>query len=211
MDRNNLLAHVVASWGRTAQEMMAVEECSELIKALCKIPRGGSDEDVIDEIADVQIMIDQLKIIYGEPAVKAVEEKKLERLEKRLNKWLAKRTKPELLSSDFSFDEEIMFDGNKGEEMNGYVMATNKLIARLGLGEDFEVAPDFYALYDPKNMTIAMITIVDSVPEDVSLTHEEKSNLISAFQSYCQAELGLTLTEAWDKYGEETEEDNNVN
>lgn len=36
---------------------MAIEECSELIKALCKLSRGGSADDVIEEIADVHMKI----------------------------------------------------------------------------------------------------------------------------------------------------------
>ena len=88
MDRNNLLALAIQAWGEESQELMAIEECAELTKALCKISRGGSADDVIEEIADVQIMLEQMKIIFGEENVRHAEEKKLQRLEFRLNRWL---------------------------------------------------------------------------------------------------------------------------
>lgn len=49
---------------------MAIEECSELIKAILKFRRSNAkDSDlrdaVIDEIADVQIMLTQLGIIFN--------------------------------------------------------------------------------------------------------------------------------------------------
>lgn len=52
-------------WGVDAQVMMAVEEMSELTKEICKIFRGkGTLDDLADEIADVLITIEQLKLIY---------------------------------------------------------------------------------------------------------------------------------------------------
>lgn len=44
---------------------MAVEEMSELTKEICKIYRGkGTLDDLADEIADVLITLEQLKLIY---------------------------------------------------------------------------------------------------------------------------------------------------
>lgn len=52
-------------WGVDAQVMMAVEEMSELTKEICKIYRGkGTLDDLADEIADVLITLEQLKLIY---------------------------------------------------------------------------------------------------------------------------------------------------
>lgn len=49
---------------------MAIEECSELVKAILKLRRSDEKtaetrEAVIDEIADVQIMLSQLEIIFN--------------------------------------------------------------------------------------------------------------------------------------------------
>lgn len=58
--------YIINTYGKNPQIDMAIEECSELQKALLKERRGkGTVDDIIDEIADVQIMIEQLKIIFN--------------------------------------------------------------------------------------------------------------------------------------------------
>lgn len=64
MREQELYAKAVKLWGETAQAMMVIEECSELIKALCKIFRAEStDDDLIEEMVDVQITLNQLRFI----------------------------------------------------------------------------------------------------------------------------------------------------
>lgn len=58
-----------AKYGNTAQKVKAIEELSELIKALSKdlLKEGIPKENrlnIIDEIADVNIMITQLIIMF---------------------------------------------------------------------------------------------------------------------------------------------------
>lgn len=49
-------------YGIESQELMAIEEMSELTKEICKRRRGNDNrEKIIDEIADVKIMITQLE------------------------------------------------------------------------------------------------------------------------------------------------------
>ena len=85
MDKQNLFETVITKFGFDAQKTMAVEECAELINALCKEKRGrATDEDIITEIADVQIMCDQLAIIYGKEKVRQERLRKLLRLHKRI-------------------------------------------------------------------------------------------------------------------------------
>lgn len=78
----------IATYGKDAQIKMAIEEMAELTQAICKSFRGVDNLDnIIEEIADVEIMLAQLKLIYklnkNEVLVKKVE--KLRRLEERLN------------------------------------------------------------------------------------------------------------------------------
>lgn len=61
----------INTYGNENQELVAIEEMSELTKALLKGRREGADEitpeimqNIIDEIADVKIMVRQLEIIY---------------------------------------------------------------------------------------------------------------------------------------------------
>jgi NTP pyrophosphatase (non-canonical NTP hydrolase) len=62
------------------QTMMAIEEMSELTKEICKTKRGKFDKEHIqEEMADVQIMLWQLGIIFGDPGEWI--NKKMERLE----------------------------------------------------------------------------------------------------------------------------------
>ena len=65
-DRKKVYQAALRKWGADLQTMMAVEEMSELTKEICKIKRGKMDPDAIaDEIADVTIMLEQLREIYG--------------------------------------------------------------------------------------------------------------------------------------------------
>ena len=56
-------------WGLDAQCDQTVEECAELIVALQKYskrsPKTATIEEVIDEIADVEIMLAQMRLALG--------------------------------------------------------------------------------------------------------------------------------------------------
>jgi hypothetical protein len=62
---------------------MVIEEMNELQNELCKYLRGqGNIERIVGELADVEIMLGQAKMLYGiEDQVKAEKERKLEMLE----------------------------------------------------------------------------------------------------------------------------------
>ena len=82
-----LYIEALAKWGPIAQKDMALEELGELIVALQHCWRGrATHDDVIEEIADVYIMCDQMSIIFGKDKVQAKKLEKLIRLQKRLNK-----------------------------------------------------------------------------------------------------------------------------
>lgn len=111
MNTNELFELTVTSFGREAQKAMAMEECSELINALCKEKRGRvTDKDIITEIADVQIMCNQLALIYGKDKVRDEKARKERRLFSRLQeqglipegeslKYPTRRLAPEELTS----------------------------------------------------------------------------------------------------------------
>ena len=78
-------------WGVDAQIKMCIEEMSELTKEFCKYYRKGEmncDSEIksliCEEIADVQNMIDQMQLIFGEEEVEKIRKYKIERTEKRL-------------------------------------------------------------------------------------------------------------------------------
>lgn len=89
MERNEILNRAIDTYGVHTQLDMCLEEMAELAKALLKMRRGGGDlavklASIQEEIADVQIMIDQMRIIFGEESVERAERAKLTRLENRL-------------------------------------------------------------------------------------------------------------------------------
>ena len=62
----DLLQTAIETFGEEAQTVVAIEELSELQKELCKFLRGqGNAEHLAEEMADVQIMFDQLEIMHG--------------------------------------------------------------------------------------------------------------------------------------------------
>ena len=88
--RNDTYNEAVRAYGKQSQLIMAMEEMAELTKELSKNIRGSHNTDAIsEEIADVEIMLEQLKIIYGNrAAVDCVKCAKLDRLAVRLTDGL---------------------------------------------------------------------------------------------------------------------------
>lgn len=91
MTRQDKLLYIVTKYGSKPQEDMAIEECSELQKAILKNRRKPSVEhwgDIVDEIADVEIMLEQLKTIYS--CRREVEERIDYKLDRQINRILGK-------------------------------------------------------------------------------------------------------------------------
>lgn len=77
----------VAHYGKEHQKKKAVEEMGELITALSREQDGrATPADVITEIADVQLMIRQLMIIYGVEKCVNEYERKQRRLLRRIDR-----------------------------------------------------------------------------------------------------------------------------
>ena len=85
MKYEETLQKAILKYGCTAQITMAVEEMAELLNALAKERRGrATQNDIVTEIADVTIMMWQLAIMYGEQAVEMEIERKIKRLQERI-------------------------------------------------------------------------------------------------------------------------------
>ncbi len=93
MDKESIIKKAIETYGIDAQVLMAIEEMSELTKALCKERRTRNCDDlttrskvidnITEEVADVQIMLNQLRYIFG-IETESVETEKLSRLDDRL-------------------------------------------------------------------------------------------------------------------------------
>lgn len=92
MNREHLIyKKAVEKWGVNDQLDQTTEECAELIQSLNKFKRKRGDfEMVVEEVVDVQIMINQVKVIlsniYGKSCIKnkykEIWDKKIERISK---------------------------------------------------------------------------------------------------------------------------------
>lgn len=84
--RCDTYAVAVSVYGKQSQLIMAMEEMAELTKELSKNIRGTRNVPAIsEEIADVEIMLEQLKIIFANRAeVDRHRSEKLKRLSERL-------------------------------------------------------------------------------------------------------------------------------
>lgn len=85
-EHGKVLQQAIETYGKANQVDKTIEEMSELTKALLKERHSnGSVDDIIEEIADVYIMLVQLTMIYKvNPALGDYVEFKIKRLEQRL-------------------------------------------------------------------------------------------------------------------------------
>ena len=81
-----VMTKAIETYGVIPQMVVAMEEMSELTKELCKAYRGnGNPENIAEEIADVEIMLQQLMIIFNaEGDVGRIARAKLKRLNLRM-------------------------------------------------------------------------------------------------------------------------------
>lgn len=65
MDMEMLCTQAVKHFGSDSRILLAIEEMAELQKELCKHSRGRDNYyNIAEEIADVQIMLEQLMIMF---------------------------------------------------------------------------------------------------------------------------------------------------
>lgn len=85
-ERRAVYRRAIETFGEDAQLWMVIEEMSELAKEICKFQRGKhSLVDIADEIADVQIMLEQVTMIFGvDDLVREHMDAKIKRLKERL-------------------------------------------------------------------------------------------------------------------------------
>lgn len=101
-----VLKAAIDKYGNDSQLAVAQEECAELIQAISKLNRAGSSDhpgrtakaamnNLMEETADVGIMLDQIRIMYPSKAYDTIRAQKIARLEKRINQKRSSRKKVE--------------------------------------------------------------------------------------------------------------------
>ena len=92
LEYRSTLREAISRWGEQAQINMLHEEIGELMQAVNKLMRSDSKnygtrrEDLIEEVADVEIMLEQIKLmVSGHAGVHSAKITKLKRLQDRLD------------------------------------------------------------------------------------------------------------------------------
>ena len=84
-NEQEILQKAIDTWGQKRQIWKFGEECCEAAKEVFKMENGlrESAADLIEEIADVSVMVDQMRLIWG-PQIAEARRFKLERLEQKM-------------------------------------------------------------------------------------------------------------------------------
>lgn len=85
MEKEEIYLKLIQKFGVENQCVVAVEELSELQKEVCKMLRKiGNVHNLAEEIADVQIILEQLVLIHNcESEVVLLKQQKLQRVYER--------------------------------------------------------------------------------------------------------------------------------
>ena len=90
----NTYERALKTWGKEPQMLQVIEEMSELTKEILKNINRHKDNvaELIEETADVEIMLEQLKYCYNiHKQVDDYKKDKLKKIEKRLDDWSAQK------------------------------------------------------------------------------------------------------------------------
>lgn len=86
-ERQQAYQKFIDNWGVTQQLVMVLEECSELQKEITKYIRGnGNLSNLEEEIADVEIMLEQLKYIFNLTSIDVMKQIKIARAMRTLER-----------------------------------------------------------------------------------------------------------------------------
>jgi NTP pyrophosphatase (non-canonical NTP hydrolase) len=91
---DDVLRQAVNTWGMKSQIQMAQEECAELIVALSHYQRNPTDAtfcDVVNELADVKIMVAQMELLFGQTEVAIKIGEKMAGLQEKLRIAMVER------------------------------------------------------------------------------------------------------------------------
>lgn len=75
------IKQIAEYYGYESQIDQTCEECGEFIVARSKVRRNvpGAWDNLVEEVADLSIMVDQMKLIIGEDKINKIREQKIGR------------------------------------------------------------------------------------------------------------------------------------
>ena len=75
-------------YGKESQLDILQEECAELVQAISKYRRGGSFQLTLEEIADVEIMIEQIKYLNTDAENRMIEKIRDGKLDRQIQRMI---------------------------------------------------------------------------------------------------------------------------
>lgn len=82
--KREVAAKALDRWGHARQCAKAQEELAELIVAIAHRIEGRNMDNIYEEIADVEVVLAQLRTAFGDDRVDAMVAQKLTRLERKI-------------------------------------------------------------------------------------------------------------------------------
>lgn len=114
-----LCLEALRKYGAEAQLNQLQEECAEVIQAVNHLKRSKCDEEkLIEEIADVQLMIYQVKLMFGSERLDAKVAEKAQELDRKLKKEQKYEKKEPVLADIGSSTIADVKLREEGEEVN---------------------------------------------------------------------------------------------
>lgn len=74
----------VRTFGENAQCIKAMEECGEMVHALARkvLDQDPNFDNICEEVADVEILMEQMRVVFGDAFIDKWKQNKLEKLNK---------------------------------------------------------------------------------------------------------------------------------
>lgn len=85
MDKD--LQQIAEHYGLRSQMRQLIEEMAELTQVICKAERYDLDtvrEHLVEEVADVQVVLDQVIYLLGDNRIEQIRAEKIERQKRRI-------------------------------------------------------------------------------------------------------------------------------
>lgn len=114
---NEIYKKAIDTYGKDKQLDVVIEEMSELTKEICKFKRGHDNhQKIVEEIADVEIMLEQLKMICDVKCseLEGVKYQKTERLAERLNSEKTENEDQRYIHINI-YDDNLSIEGHKAK------------------------------------------------------------------------------------------------
>lgn len=91
IEAKRIMQGAVAFYGKDSQHLKTMEEAAEVIQAVAKLSFASTDENLeknidhlMEELADMQVMIDQMRIMYPAGAIDDWYAIKLRKLQEKI-------------------------------------------------------------------------------------------------------------------------------